>query len=400
MDNILFWTGILLGGVILLAIVIVVLMIVKQLIPSRGAAPVIPAVPPGAPAAPGAVPVVPPGAPVAPAAGAAAPPPVPVVAVAPAAVPAAAAAVVAAAAAPRRRGILFWFLLILSVICIGMAMVGISKIQAGVVQARGVKLSHLALAGGSILTIMSAMWFSNSRPSWVTRLFGVVTAIFAVILLALASWDLFLRTWWLDTITKMKKAKGMDINIPMGWVEEVTLFVELNWAPLLITLGILLAIAALISLVFSQEGRVFLGKAIVWVASLALIAGIAGWFWNSVTRANKPARIVVTTEGLNPIEVSSKEFVEIRYPRARLPEGYKWRRSIHGSKGIGDRRNVALYCMKAGTGIAKTFGPEDPPELPGLPQGNGPLLVKITKLPGDIQEITCNLTVNIQLIKD
>ena len=265
-------------------------------------------------------------------------------------------------AQPRDWG--FWTLLIISISGIIASGLLVKQIQIGALLAVGVTMSSTALVLGITLAIVALFWF-NAIGGWPARkIWGTITAIFAAILLMVASWDLFLRDWCKQMSTPTSPIKE----------DELVPFLDQHHVAVIVIASVLF----LIALWKSKGFQKFAGVAGI----VALIGWVGVWGFREIaialtTVGESSSSLITTVPGSMQITVGTKGFTEICYP-----EGYNWDQAFYGAKGEGYKRPVTIIAVK--NGVRKVFGPNDDPCLHGLPIGRETTLIKAVA-PADIE---------------
>jgi hypothetical protein len=265
-------------------------------------------------------------------------------------------------AQPRDWG--FWTLLIISISGIIAAVFMVKQVQTGAMAVVGVTMSSTALVLGITLAIVAMFWF-NAIGGWPARkIWGTITATFAVVLLTVASWDLFLRDWCKQMTTSTSPIKE----------DELVHFFSQNHVGVIAVASVLF----LIALWKSKGFQKFAGVAGI----VALIGWVGVWGVREIAIAlenggETRSSLIKTVPGSMQITIGTKGFTEICYP-----EGYNWDQAVYGAKGEGYKRPVTIIAVK--NGVRKVFGPNDDPCLHGLPIGREPTLIKAVA-PADIE---------------
>jgi len=263
-------------------------------------------------------------------------------------------------AQPRDWG--FWTLLTISISGIIASVFMVKQVQTGALLVVGVTMSSTALVLGITLAIVALFWF-NAIGGWPARkIWGTITAIFAAILLTIASWDLFLRDWYNQITTSAIKE------------DELFHFFSQNHVGVIAVASVLFLIALWKSKGFQKFAGVagivaLIGWVVVWGVKEIAIALENG----DETRSS----LIKTVPGSMQITVGTKGFTEIGWP-----DGWDWSQAYHGAGGEGHMRPVTIIAVK--NGVRKVFGPNDDSSFPGLPTGDEPLLIKAVA-PADIE---------------
>ena len=274
----------------------------------------------------------------------------------------AAAQQLAQQAQPRDWG--FWTLLTISVLGFIAAGLLVKQIQTGALLIVGVTMSSTALVLGITLAIVALFWF-NAIGGWPARKFwGTITAIFAAVLLMIASWDLFLRDWCKQMTTSTSPIKE----------DELFHFFSQNHVGVIAVASVLFLIALWKSKGFQKFAGVagivaLIGWVVVWgVKEIAIALENGG-----ETRSS----LIKTVPGSMQITVGTKGFTEIGWP-----DGYDWEQAFYGAGGEGQIRPVTIIAIKKG--VRKVYRPNDTAILDGLPDGRETTLIKAVA-PADIE---------------
>lgn len=257
----------------------------------------------------------------------------------------------------------FWTLFTISIIGFIVAGAMVKQVQTGTMAVVGVTMSNAALVLGITLTIVALCWF-NAIGGWpARRIWGTITATFAVILLMIASWDLFLGGWYNQITAPAKKGGGLVPFLDRHHVAVIVIAIALF----------------LLALWKFKSFRKFAGVAGI----VTLIAWLAVWGIKTIAVAvgNGPTEadssLIKTIPGSMQVTVGTKGFTKICYP-----DGYDWEQAFYGAKGEGYKRPVTIIAMKKG--VRKVYGPNDQPVLHDLPEGLEPTLIKAVA-PADIE---------------
>jgi hypothetical protein len=273
----------------------------------------------------------------------------------------------------------FWTLFTISIIGFIVAGAMVKQIQTGAIAVVSVTTSNAALVMGITLTIVALCWF-NAIGGWpARRIWGTITAIFAGILLMIASWNLFLGGWYKQINAPEEKGGGL---VP---------FLDKHHVAVIVVASVIIMI------------MLWKWKGIRKFAAIICIVGLVGWFGvkalNSVTTAiivgsNSPENvetITATPNGVKRFDVKTTKFIKVDFP-----PGYNWEMLFFGENGVGYYRPVDIIAVK--DGVELPFGKEALPELIGLPEGRSSVMIKAVA-PKGTKNATYTMTVLARKVK-